>query len=83
MNLPYAKDLLRYIVHNCKKTYRNTFTVSNVRHLLHIADDCKNFNCPLNDISCFLYENFLQRIKKSVRNSLNPTAQVAKRHFKY
>lgn len=52
-------------------------------HLLVIAGDCENFNYSLNDISCFPYENFLQRIKKSVRNSLNPTAQVAKFDFEY
>ena len=83
MYLPYAKDLLQYFVHNCKNIYGNTFTVYNVHNLLHIADDCENFNCSLNDISCFPYENFLQRIKKCVRNSINPAAQVAKRHFEY
>ena len=30
-----------------------------------------------------IYHVFLQRIKKSVRNFLNPTAQVAKHHFEY
>ena len=83
MYLPYAKDLLQYFVHNCKNIYGNTFTVYNVHNLLHIADECENLNCSLNDISCFSYENFLQRIKKCVRNSINPAAQVAKRHFEY
>ena len=54
-----------------------------MHNLLHIADDCEKFNCSLNDISCFPYESFLQRIKKCVRNSVNPTAQVAKCHFEY
>ena len=77
--LPYAKDLLQYFVHNHKNSYGSTFTVYNVHNLLHIADDWENFNCSLNDISCFANEKFLQRIKKCVRNSINPAAQVAKR----
>ena len=67
MYLPYAKDLLQYFVHNCKDIYGNTFTVYNVHNLLHIADDCENFNCSLNDILCFTYENFLQRIKNCLQ----------------
>ena len=78
MYLPYTKDLLQYFVQNCKKIYGDK-----VNNLVHIADDCENFNCSLNDISFFPHKNFLQRIKKSVHNSLNPTAQVAKRHFEY
>ena len=82
-HLPYAGDLIRHFVYNCKHIYGNTFTVYNVHNLLHLYDDCVNHNCSLNDFSCFPFENFLQRLKKSVRNSSHPTAQVCKRQFEY
>ena len=47
--------------------------------MLHLHEDASRFNCSLNDISCFPFENHLQVIKKLVKNSHNPIAQVAKR----
>ena len=81
--LDYARDLLKYFVYQAKYIYGNTFTVYNVHNLLHLVDDCRNNFCSLNRISCFPFENFLQRIKKSIRNSSNPVAQVSKRLSEY
>eukprot|EP00111_Clytia_hemisphaerica_P013185 TCONS_00038712-protein len=77
--LRYAGKLLKYFVANCKKLYGSTFTVYNVHNLQHIADDVKNYNCSLNEISAFPFENFLQTLKKMVRNSKSPLIQVSNR----
>ena len=83
MHLDYARGLLVYFVQNSKIFYGNTFTVYNVYNFLHICDDVKNFNCSLNDILCFPFENHLQRLKHFVRLSKNPINQIAKRDFEY
>ena len=46
---------------------------------MHLADDCQNLHSSLNDISAFKFENYLHVIKKSIRNTNKPVAQIAKR----
>ena len=77
--LDYATQLLNYFVEHCKHVYGDTFTVYNVHSLLHLPEDVRRFNCSLNDISCFPFENYMQCLKRHVRNGKNPIAQVAKR----
>ena len=74
--LDYAHNLLSFFVSKCKVVYGETFNVYNV-HNLH--EDVKFFKCSLNEISCFPFENNMQRLKKFVRNSNNPIAQIYKR----
>jgi len=50
-----------------------------VHGLLHLCDDVVSQNCSLNEISAFPFENYLQSIKKMVRNSRNPVVQVSNR----
>lgn len=77
--IKYSRDLFSYFVTNCRKLYGSTFTVYNVHNLLHIADDVEQFHCTLNEISAFPFENFLQALKKMVRNSRSPLIQVSNR----
>ena len=77
--LPYAQELLVYFVKKCKDIYGETFTVYNVHGLLHLHEDVRFFQCSLNGVSGFPYENHLQVIKKLVRTAHNPIAQVSKR----
>ena len=74
----YAKQLLVYFVHNAAHIYGDTLAVYNVHGLIHLVDDLQ-FDCSLNDISAFPFENYLQRLKKLVRNGNNPVVQVSKR----
>ena len=78
-NLDYAKQLLTYFVNESTKLYGKTFPVYNVHSLIHLVDDARRFDCSLNMLSAFPFENFLQQVKKMVRNGKNPIAQVAKR----
>ena len=57
----------------------HVFTVYNVHSLIHLSSDVEHFKCSLNDVSAFPFENYLQTLKKSVRQSQNPIAQVTKR----
>ena len=75
----FAKNLLSYFVAKAKRIYGDSFTVYNIHNLLHLADDCQNLHSPLNDISAFKFENYLQVIQKSIRNANNPVAQIARR----
>ena len=77
--VPYAEKMLHYFVDRCDQLYGSTFVVYNVHGLIHLAEDVKHFNCSLNDISAFPFENHLQFIKHCVRNSKSPISQCAKR----
>ena len=75
----FAKELLIWFVKNSETVYGCTFNVYNVHSLIHLADDVLHFNSSLDDLSAFKFENFMQTVKKSVRASTNPVAQVVKR----
>ena len=77
--LLFATDLLKWFVKTAVNVYGPTFTVYNVHGLSHLGDDVLNFGIDLNEISAFKFENFMQKIKKCVRSSKNPVAQVVKR----
>lgn len=63
----------------CEHTYTAAFLVYYVHSLKHLTDDCRNYQCSLNDICAFPFENHLQVLKRLVRNAKNPISQVAKR----
>lgn len=50
----------------------------NVHGLLHLSDDAERFG-PLDNFSCFKFENFMMQIKKLVRNFNRPLQQIARR----
>nr|XP_055051614.1 uncharacterized protein LOC129437480 [Misgurnus anguillicaudatus] len=75
----YAQNLLEHFVDTSSELYGDTFTTYNIHSIKHIADHVFNFNCSLNQLSCFPFENHFQSIKKLVRNSKNPVARVTKR----
>lgn len=77
----YAKNLLRYLVATSSRHYTSKFLSYNVHSLIHLHEDVETFHRPLDSISCFPYENYLQVVKKLVRTSQNPVAQVVKRTY--
>jgi len=52
--------------------------VYNVHSLIHLADDAKLFG-SLENISCFPFENQMQRLKKMLRKNSQPLQQMIKR----
>ncbi|XP_041926913.1 uncharacterized protein LOC121690429 isoform X2 [Alosa sapidissima] len=77
--LGYARDLTVYFVEKSEEIYGKTFAVYNVHSLTHLPDNVEHFQCSLNNVSSFPFENYLWTLKKMVRQSRNPIAQVAKR----
>ncbi|CAH1107023.1 unnamed protein product [Psylliodes chrysocephalus] len=74
-----ARELLTSFVDNFSRIYGRESCIYNVHNLLHLADDAINFNCSLNDISCFPFESFLGKLKRMLRKPDQPLAQVCKR----
>lgn len=50
-----------------------------MHNIKHLHEDVAHFDCSLNEISAFPFENHLKTIKKLVKTSHNPLVQVAKR----
>ena len=74
-----ARKLLEYFVFRSKDHFGETFCVYNVHGLLHIPDDVEHFKATLEHISCFQFENHLQKLKKSIRGKYNVLSQIVKR----
>ena len=77
--LEYARELLQLFVNSSREVFTDIFTVYNVHSLLHLPDDVEYFGSSFNEISAFPFENYLHSLKRLVRNSNNPIAQVVKR----
>jgi hypothetical protein len=74
----YAEELLAYFVEESANLYGHAFAVYNVHSLIHIVDDARKFGC-LESISSFPFENFLGRLKKTVRKPQFILQQISNR----
>lgn len=75
-NVELSRRLLREFNDESGDLYGDYFAVYNIHGLLHLPEDVVHFGCSLNHINSFPFENYLQGVKKMVRNHLNPVSQV-------
>jgi hypothetical protein len=54
------------------------FLFYNVHSLVHLSKEVERYGTPDNT-SAFIFENYMQKLKRCVRNARNPVVQVAKR----
>jgi hypothetical protein len=74
----FAHELLLHFVSKSSELYGEEFLVYNVHSLVHLADEVEAFG-KLDNSSAFLFENFMQHLKRMVRSARNPLVQVAHR----
>lgn len=80
--IDFTNNLLIYFVQKFGELYGDEFISHNIHSLLHLCDDFKNYG-PLDNCSCFPFENFMQVLKKMVRSNAKPLKQVIKRYEEY
>ena len=73
----FADKLLNYFVKQGVILLGNRFCIYNVHCQLQLSDDVTHYG-PLDQNSSFKYENYLQYMKKLVRNGKNPLTKIAK-----
>ena len=74
----YAMALLKEFVAHYGAIYGKDVIVYNVHGLIHLSSDVK-VHGPLDNFSCFPFENYLQKLKKFVRKPEYPLAQIIRR----
>lgn len=73
--LEYARQLLEYFVKMFKIIYGTIFMAHNMHGLLHLADDYKEYG-PLDNCSCFPFENYIKNLKRMLRKNDKSLQQV-------
>lgn len=75
----YAQALMARFVKQFGNLYGNHLISSNVHSLIHLYDDYEKYG-PLDQVSCFKFENYMSKLKKMVRKNEKPLQQVVKRY---
>jgi len=74
-----AKDLLKTFVSEYLSLYGEEYIGYNVHGLIHVSDFVLLTHGALDTFSSFKFENYLQFIKKSSKNSKNPLEDIYNR----
>lgn len=77
--LQFAQDLLNYFVKSFEVIYGKHLISHNIHGLLHLCEDYKLFG-PLDNVSCFPFENFMKTFKVMLRKHEKPLEQIVKRY---
>jgi len=76
--LEFAQGLLNYFVKSFQVIYGKHLISHNIHGLLHLCQDYKLFG-PLDNVSCFPFENFMKTFKAMLRKHEKPLEQIVKR----
>jgi len=74
----YAAELRKAFVTNAGELYGRHRLTYNLHGMVHLADEAKVYG-PLDNVSAFVFENYLGRLKKFVRSPHAPLQQAVKR----
>ena len=69
-NIEIARCMLRLFVKESIELYVNAFAVYNVHILLHLHEDALLYG-SLDNCSCFVFENYLQKLKLCIKSGKN------------
>ena len=75
----YAKSLYKHFFNFLENLYGSDSQITNMHHVLHLADDVINFKCTLDMLSSFDFENELGKTKRLLRSPNKPLAQYCQR----
>lgn len=78
LGLSLAQELLDIFINHAENIYGLGFYVYNVHILCHLTKDVQLYG-PLDNCSCFPFENYLGRLKKLVKSSRKPLEQICRR----
>jgi len=76
--LAQAEVILSNFVDHFGKLYGKEFLTYNVHSVIHLPDEVRTHGA-LDNVSCFVFENYLGKIKKLLRKPDAPLQQVVKR----
>jgi hypothetical protein len=77
--LAYAQELLNWFVIEAENLYSKKFVSLNIHSLVHLPHDITLFQTDLHTVSAFQFENYLHILKKMVKSTHNPLAQIYNR----
>ncbi|KAB0791928.1 hypothetical protein PPYR_12999 [Photinus pyralis] len=77
-NPQFCSKLLKTFVKHCEVLYGLQFIVYNVHLLSHIYNDVKRYG-NLDTFSAFPFENFLGKLKRLVKSTVNPLKEIHNR----
>lgn len=78
--LTYAQDLIHFFIKTFIKLYGIQNISHNVHSLIHLVDDVRRFG-PVDNLSAFKFENYMQILKKYLRKTEKPLQQVVRRYI--
>lgn len=76
-----ASEMIRKFVQQSHERYPSHEPVHNTHSLTHLIEQLINTNMRLDDVSCFSFENYLGKLKRSIRGYYKPFEQACKRIY--
>ena len=71
-----AENCLKEFVRHGKEIYGLHFLSYNVHNLLHLCDDDRRLNVPVDFISAFVFENYFVHVKQAIKSPFQPLKQL-------
>ncbi|KAB0805343.1 hypothetical protein PPYR_02313 [Photinus pyralis] len=74
-----AIDCIKFFFCGVKKIYGEQETSYNMHSIYHLVHDAVTANIPVDQISCFVFESFLGKLKHLIRTPNKPLSQICRR----